>query len=308
MKDMKGMDVVWLHDLNKEDIYSIMKTAENLKIAKKTGKPHQRLKEKTLAMIFQKPSTRTRISFEVGMTELGGHGLYLSSKDLQLRRGETIEDTAKVISRYTDGIMARVYDHQDIQDLAKNSSVPVINGLTDLTHPVQVLSDLFTIKEKKNTFDQKLAFVGDGNNLSHSLMFGGAKVGMDVSIATPEEYEPDNEIVELAKKDSKKSGAQIKVTNDPDKAVKNADIIYTDVWASMGDEDEKEERIKQFQPYQVNQELMNKANKESIFMHCLPAHRGEEVTAKVADGPNSVIFDQAENRKHAQKAIMALTM
>lgn len=308
MKDMKGMDVVWLHDLNKEDIYSIMKTAENLKIAKKTGKPHQRLKEKTLAMIFQKPSTRTRISFEVGMTELGGHGLYLSSKDLQLRRGETIEDTAKVISRYTDGIMARVYDHQDIQDLAKNSSAPVINGLTDLTHPVQVLSDLFTIKEKKNTFDQKLAFVGDGNNLAHSLMFGGAKVGMDVSVATPEEYEPDNEIIELAKKDSKKSGAQIKVTNDPDKAVKNSDIIYTDVWASMGDEDEREERIKRFQPYQVNQELMNKANKESIFMHCLPAHRGEEVTAKIADGPNSVIFDQAENRKHAQKAIMALTM
>lgn len=307
MKDLSGKDIVWLHDLSNEDIRSILKTAENLKIAKRTGKHHRRLEEKSLAMVFQKPSTRTRTSFEVGMTELGGHALYLSTRDLQLRRGETIEDTAKVLSRYTDGIMARVYEHKDIEDLAKNSNVPVLNGLSDLVHPIQVISDLFTIKEKKDTFDLDLTFIGDGNNLAHSLMFGGAKVGMNVKVITPEGYEPNQEVVKLAKEDAKTTDTNIEITNDVDE-VEGSDIVYTDVWASMGEEDEREERINNFQPYQVDQDLMNKTDKNSIFMHCLPAHREEEVTGEVADGPRSVIFDQAENRLHAQKAVLALTM
>jgi ornithine carbamoyltransferase len=267
------------------------------------------LKGKTLAMIFEKPSTRTRISFEVGMWQLGGYALYLSAEDLQLGRGETISDTARVLSRYVNGIMARVFGHQTILDLIHSSTVPVINGLSDFSHPCQGLADLFTIYEKKGRLSGlKLAYVGDGNNVAHSLLYGCSKVGMDIILACPKGYEPRSEVVAGAKEEAKKSGCEVKVTIDPREAVKGADVVYTDVWASMGKEKEHEERVKKFKLYQVNPQLVKGAKEDYIFMHCLPAHRGEEVTDEVADSRSSVIFDQAENRMHTQKALMALTM
>ena len=302
--NMKGKHLASLHDLTKEEIWQILKTAETLKIKQKTGERHELLYGKTLAMIFQKPSTRTRVSFEVGMKQLGGHALYLSSTDLQLGRGETVGDTGAVLARYCDGIMARVFSHDNIIELCKHSTVPVINGLSDLLHPCQCLADLETILEKKQEFKGlKLAFVGDGNNVCHSLMFGSAKVGMEMTVVCPKGYEPDKQIEKMALED----GLKLEITNDP-KGVKGADVIYTDVWASMGKDKEHDDRVKIFKPYQVNEKLVSQAQDDCIVMHCLPAHRGEEITDEVVDGPHSVVLDQAENRNHAQKAVMALLM
>jgi ornithine carbamoyltransferase len=307
--DMKGRSLASLAELTKEEIEQILKTSELLKLQSLRGQEHPLLKGKTLAMIFEKPSTRTRVSFEVGMWQLGGYALYLSAGDLQLGRGETIADTARTLSRYVNGIMARVFAHQTILDLVKYSTVPVINGLSDFTHPCQGLADLFTIYEKKGQLSGlKLAYVGDGNNVAHSLIYGCSKVGMDIGLACPKGYEPDSRVVAQGREEARRNGRVVTVTNDPVEVVLGADIVYTDVWASMGKEKEYEERVKIFKPYQVNAELVKRAKQDYIFMHCLPAHRGEEVTDEMADSKNSVIFDQAENRLHTQKALMALIM
>lgn len=302
-------DFISLHDLTGDEVKELLKLAITLKKQQKEGVPHQLLKGKTLGMIFTKSSTRTRVSFEVGMVQLGGYPLFLSSNDIQLGRGESIYDTAKVLERFLDGIMIRTFAHQDVLDLAEYADIPVINALTDLLHPCQVLADLQTVYEKKGKLEGlKLAYIGDGNNMAHSLMYGCAKVGMDCAIASPEGYMPDGGVTENAKADFKKSGAELVITNDPVEAIKNADVVYSDTWVSMGMEDEKAERIKVFMPYQVNGELMKHADGEAIFMHCLPAYRGYEVTEEVIDGKQSVIFDEAENRLHAQKAVMATLM
>ena len=273
----------------------------------KAGQLVQPLRGKALGMIFAKASTRTRLSFEVGMFQLGGHALFLSGNDLQLRRGESIPDTARVFSRYVDGIMIRTFAQADVEELAAWASIPVINGLTDLHHPCQILADLMTIREKKGTLSGlKLAFVGDGNNMAHSLMEGGAKFGMHVVIACPEGYDPDPAIVARARQDALASGARIEVVNDAREAAAGADVVYTDVWASMGQEAEAAARKAVFAPFQVNSPLMDLAHGDAIFMHCLPAHRGEDVTDAVIDGPQSVVFDEAENRLHAQKALLTL--
>jgi ornithine carbamoyltransferase len=306
---MRGKSLASLYDLTREEIEEILRTSESLKSQLLRGEAHPLLKGKTLAMIFEKPSTRTRVSFEVGMWQLGGYALYLSAGDLQLGRGETIADTAQTLSRYVNGIMARVFVHQTILDLVKHSTVPVINGLSDFTHPCQGLADLFTIYEKKGRLrGLKLAYVGDGNNVAHSLLYGCSKVGMNITLACPKEYEPNPQVVSKAKEEGRRSGCKAEVANDPKEAVRDADIIYTDVWASMGKEKEREKRVKILKPYQVNSELIRRAKEDYLFMHCLPAHRGEEVTDEVADSKNSVIFDQAENRLHTQKALMALIM
>ncbi len=306
---MKGKSLASLYDLENEEIDQILRKSERLKSQLLRGEEHPLLKGKTLAMIFEKPSTRTRVSFEVGMWQLGGYALYLSAGDLQLGRGETIADTAKTLSRYVNGIMARTFSHQTIIDLIKYSRVPVINGLSDFTHPCQGLADLFTIYEKKGRLSGlKLAYIGDGNNVAHSLLFGCSKVGMNITLACPKRYEPSPEVVSKAKEEGKRSGCKVEVTHDPKEAVQSADIVYTDVWASMGKEKEHEKRMKIFKPYQINLKLVKEAKEDYLFMHCLPAHRGEEVTDGVADSKNSVIFDQAENRLHTQKALLALIM
>ncbi|MDT3699462.1 MAG: ornithine carbamoyltransferase [Thermincola sp.] len=306
---LKGKDLLALYSLSKDEIMEILKAAADLKAKQKQGVAHPILAGKTLAMIFTKSSTRTRVSFEVAMHQLGGYPLFLSGQDLQLGRGETIADTARVLSRYVDGIMIRTFAHSDVEELAKYAEIPVINGLTDLNHPCQILADFQTIIEHKGKLEGlKLAYVGDGNNVCHSLLNGCAKVGMDISVATPKGYEPSPEIVALAEADAATSGAKVELTEDPVLAVKDADVIYTDVWASMGQEAEHTERLKIFQPYQVSAQLVSGAKPDYLFLHCLPAHRGEEVAAEVIDGPNSVVFDEAENRLHAQKAVLALTM
>jgi len=306
---MKGKSLASLYDLTREEMEQIFKTSELLKLQNLRGQEHPLLKGKTLAMIFEKPSTRTRVSFEVGMWQLGGYALYLSSTDLQLGRGETVGDTAQVLSRYVHGIMARVFAHQTILDLVKYSRVPVINGLSDFSHPCQGLADLFTVYEKKGRLEGlKLAYVGDGNNVAHSLLYGCSKMEMNITLGCPKGYEPDPKVVSQAKEEAKRTGCEVKVVQDPKEAVKGADVIYTDVWASMGKEKEREERVKILKPYQVNPELVKEAKGDYIFMHCLPAHRGEEVTNEVADSKDSVIFDQAENRMHTQKAILALVI
>jgi ornithine carbamoyltransferase len=309
MQNLKGKHLVWLHDWSKEEIETVLETAWNMKSGFYAGIRPTPLAGKTLAMIFSKPSTRTRVSFEVAMTQLGGHALYLGANDLQLGRGETVADTARVISRYCDGIMIRTFAHKDVEDLARCSRVPVINGLTDLVHPVQILADLLTIKEKFGRLEGlKLAFVGDGNNVAHSLMLGGGKMGMEIRVVCARGYEPDKEVRRIAEEDAAAGGGKIVVTNSVGEGLPGADIVYTDVWTSMGQEKEREERLRDLRGYQVNQALMGKTGKDTVFMHCLPAHRGEEVTAEVADGPRSVIFDEAENRLHAQKALVALVM
>lgn len=306
---MKGKSLASLDHFTREEIEQILKTSGVLKLQLLRGQEHPVLKGKTLAMIFEKPSTRTRVSFEVGMWQLGGYALYLSSGDLQLGRGETIVDTARTLSRYVNGIMARVFFHQTILDLIQHSKVPVINGLSDFSHPCQGLADLFTVYEKKGRLEGlKLAYVGDGNNVAHSLIDGCSNVGMNIVLACPKGYEPDSKVVAQGKKEARKNGSEVRVTDNPKEAVKGADIIYTDVWASMGKEKEHAERVKILKPYQVNSKLVKGAKEDYIFMHCLPAHRGEEVTDEVADSKNSVIFDQAENRLHTQKALMALIM
>ncbi len=307
--NLKGRSVDSLLHLTREEIEQILKTSELLKFQLLRGEEHPLLKGKTLAMIFEKPSTRTRVSFEVGMWQLGGYALYLSAGDLQLGRGETVADTARVLSRYVDGIMARVFAHKTIIDLMKHSRVPVINGLSDFTHPCQGLADLFTIYEKKGRLSGlKLAYVGDGNNVAHSLLYGCSKVGMDITLACPKGFEPNPEVVSKAKEEGKRNGCAVKVTKVPKEAVRGADIVYTDVWTSMGQEKEHRKRLRILNPFQVNGKLVKEAKDDYIFMHCLPAHRGEEVTDEVADSKNSVIFDQAENRLHAQKALLTLIM
>jgi len=268
------------------------------------------LRGKTLAMIFQKPSTRTRVSFEVGMFQLGGHALYLGAGEIQIGRGETIADTARVLSRYVDGIMGRVYSHEDLVEMSRHATVPVINGLSDLLHPVQALCDLFTLAEKKGRLDGlTLAYVGDGNNMCHALMLGAVKLGVAMRVATPQGYEPNQLIVKSAVREAQKlKTAPPVVTTDPMEAVEGADAVYTDVWTSMGQEAEQEARHQAFQGYMVTPELMAAAAADAVFLHCLPAHRGEEVAAEVIDGPQSIVFDEAENRLHVEKAILVLLM
>lgn len=307
--NMKGKSFLSINDLTLEEMYQIFDLSRTLKEKLYTGEEHHLLKGKTLGMIFAKPSTRTRISFEVGIYQLGGIGMYFGPNDLQLNRGETISDTAKVLSRYLDGIMIRTFKHEDVEGLAKYGSIPVINGLTDLLHPCQVMTDLFTILEKRrNLQGLKLAYIGDGNNMAHSLLNGCSKVGMDIACASPKGYEPQGWIVENAKKNAAYMGSKIVITNDPVEACKDADIIYTDVWASMGQEKEAQERNQRFTGFQVNNKLVSNAKDDYLFMHCLPAHREEEVTNEVVDSANSIVFDEAENRLHVQKAIMALVM
>ena len=298
-----------LHDLTSEEIFDILSLAKKLKAETKAGIPHPILKGKTLGMIFTKSSTRTRVSFEVGMYQLGGYPLFLSSNDIQLGRGETIYDTANVLSRFLDGIMIRTFAHKDVEDLAKYGTIPIINGLTDLLHPCQILADLLTVSEYKNKLEGlKLAYIGDGNNIAHSLLYGCTKVGMDISIASPKTHSCDAQVVENAKNDAKKTGSNVILTEDPVEAIKNADVVYTDTWCSMGQEAEKAERVKIFKDYTVNKKLFSYAKDDAMFLHCLPAYRGFEVTEDVIDGPNSAIFDEAENRLHAQKAVLVMTM
>ncbi len=304
---MKKKDFIEIHDYTADEVKEIFELARDMKA--KPKKFAEALEGQTLAMIFEKSSTRTRVSFEVGMFQMGGHALFLSSRDIQLGRGEPIEDTAKVLSRYVDGIMARTFAHKTVTDLAKYASVPVINGLTDLSHPCQVMTDYFTAWEKFGDLKgRKIAYVGDGNNMAHSLMFGAPKVGLDIAVATPAGYAPDPAIVKAAGADAKAAGTKMLVTTRIDEAVAGADIVETDVWASMGQEDEAEKRRKDFTGWIVDDKVMSKANRGAIFMHCLPAHRGEEVAESVIDSPRSVIYDEAENRLHVQKAIMYVLM
>ncbi|HOQ07389.1 MAG TPA: ornithine carbamoyltransferase [Clostridiales bacterium] len=298
-----------LIDLSQEDVEKLFTLAEKLKRELKAGIPHPLLRGKTLGMIFSKSSTRTRVSFEVGMYQLGGYAIFLSSSDIQLGRGETIHDTAKVLSHYVDGIMIRTYKHSDVLDLARYGTIPVINGLTDLMHPCQILSDLFTVYERKGKLKGlKLAYVGDGNNVANSLLQGCAITGMDISVASPHGYECDAAIVEQAIHAAKKSGSKVVLTEDPEEAIKDADVVYTDTWVSMGQEAEKDLRIKVFMPYQVNKKLFSLAKEDAMFLHCLPAYRGYEVTEDIIDGPNSYVFEEAENRLHVQKAVMVALM
>jgi len=304
---VKHKDFIEIHDYSAAEVMDIFRLAAEMK--KQPAKFNRSLEGQTLAMIFEKSSTRTRVSFEVGMFQLGGHALFLSSRDIQLGRGEPIYDTAKVLSRYVDGIMARTFAHKSVTDLAEYSSVPVINGLTDLSHPCQAMTDYFTAWEKLGDLKgRKIAYVGDGNNMSHSLMFGAPKVGMDIAVATPGGYAPDPEIVARAKGDADMAGTKVTVTTSIDEAVKGADVVETDVWASMGQEEEAEKRRRDFDKWQVDRRVMSLAKREAIFMHCLPAHRGEEVAAEVIDSEQSVIYDEAENRLHVQKAILQVLM
>ncbi len=289
-----------LGDLSREEILSILNLADQLKFERKNGIQKDYLKGKKLGMIFQKSSTRTRVSFEAGIYELGGYGLFLSSNDLQIGRGEPVQDTARVLSRYLDGIMIRTFEQKEVEDLAKYGSIPVINGLTDYAHPCQVLADLMTIRETKGSFKGlKMAFIGDGNNMANSLMVGAVKMGMSFAIACPKDYKPDADIIEWAKKEG-----DVIITEDVKEAIKDADVVYTDVWASMGQEKERAERQKAFSSYQVNKENMAYAKPDAMVLHCLPAHRGEEITEEVFEAHADEIFEEAENRLHAQKAVM----
>ena len=306
---LRGRDLLSLHHFTPEEILLILDTADTLKKLQKRGERQQYLSGKTFGMIFQKSSTRTRVSFEVGIYQLGGQALFLSSSDIQLGRGETVADTARVLSRYVDGIMIRTFAQSEVDQLAHHAGIPVINGLTDLLHPCQILADLQTIREYKGRLaGLKLAYVGDGNNVAHSLLFGCAKTGINITVASPEGYRPSPEIVSAAREDARETGAVIEVVTDPAEAVAKADVVVTDVWASMGQEAEQAKRAGLFPPYQVNEQLVKHASEDFIFLHCLPAHRGEEVTAGILDGPRSVVWDEAENRLHVQKAVMALVM
>ena len=299
-------DLLKLLDLTKADIVKILDTADQMKYNQKHGLTHHYLEGKTLAMIFEKNSTRTRVSFEAGMFQLGGHSLFLSGKESQIGRGEPIEDTARVLSRYCDGIMIRTFGQAEVETLAKYSSIPVINGLTDFAHPCQVLADLMTIREHKSRLEGlKLCYIGDGNNMANSLIVGGLKVGMEVSVACPEGYDPDPQVLEFAQN----CGGKFTLCRDPKEAAAGADALFTDVWASMGQEGEAQKRRAVFEGiYQINDELMAVANPGCMVQHCLPAHRGEEITAEVFEAHAGEIFDEAENRLHAQKAVMYLLM
>jgi len=290
-----------LADLSYAEIINILDTASDLKEKRARGKTSSALKNRTLAMLFEKSSTRTRISFEVAMTELGGHAIYLSYRDIQLGRGESVADTARVMSRYVQAIMARVYKHETLIELEKNSTVPVINGLSDLEHPCQLLADLMTIREYKGKFKGlNFSWIGDGNNVCNSAMLACALTGMKMTVACPEGYEPNHDVTAKAKE----LGGMINIIHDPKRAAKNADILYTDVWVSMGDEEEYDRRLRDFKNYQINSKILELAKHDVMVLHCLPAHRGEEIAAEVVEGPNSAVFDQAENRLHAQKALL----
>jgi len=298
-----------LYDWSTEDIDKLLKLAIKLKAENKAGIEHHLLKGKSLGMIFAKSSTRTRVSFEVGMYQLGGQALFLNSNDIQLGRGESIYDTANVLSRFLDGIMIRTFKQSDVEDLAKYGSISIINGLTDLLHPCQILADMQTIYEHKGKLEGiNVCYVGDGNNISNSLLYGCTKMSMNISVATPKGYECDALVTERALDTAKKTGSKVLLTEDPKEAMKNADVVITDTWVSMGQEAEKQERIKIFKDYTVTEELFSLADDQAIFMHCLPAYRDYEVVPAIIDGPHSVIFDEAENRLHAQKAVMAMTM
>ncbi len=309
MKSLKGRDFLTLGDYKQEEINYLLELAEQLKIKRKAGQEEATLKGKTLGMIFEKASTRTRVSFEAGIYQLGGNGIFLSTKDLQIGRGEPIADTAKVLSGYLDGIMIRTFSQETVQELAANASIPVINGLTDLYHPCQVLADLLTIKEQKGVLEGvNITYIGDGNNMANSLMIGAGLMGMNLTVCAPDGYLPMKEEIDKAKQLAAISGGKIVVESDPNEAVQDTDIVYTDVWASMGQEKEQQQRIEAFHHYQVTTELLSLAKPDVSFMHCLPAHRGEEVDAAVLDGKQSVVFQQAENRLHAQKALMSSIM
>jgi ornithine carbamoyltransferase len=305
--------LISIHDLSAAEVAGLFKLAADVKA--NPDKYAGALERKSLGMIFEKSSTRTRVSFEVGMVQMGGHALFLSSRDIQLGRGEPISDTAQVLSRYVDGIMARTFAHQTVVDLARYGTVPVVNGLTDDLHPCQGLTDYFTLLEvfggtggRDALRGRKLAYVGDGNNMAHSLMFGAAKVGMDVAVASPKGYEVKPHYLELARQDHQAAGTSLTVTDDPREAVAGASCVYTDVWASMGQEAEAEARLEAFEGFMVDGALLSGAKPDAVFLHCLPAHRGEEVEAEVADGPQSRIYDEAENRLHVQKAILLWAM
>jgi len=307
-KEFAQKHLLRLSDYTSDEILQVLSLAVKLKKQLKEGVRPPLLAGKMLAMIFTKSSTRTRVSFETGIYQLGGTGMFLSGNDIQLGRGEPISDTAQVLSRMVDGIMIRTFAQSDVDDLARYGTIPVINGLTDLLHPCQVLADLMTYYEYKGSFIGKLAFIGDGNNMANSLLVGCAKLGLDISVACPKGLEPNAAVLALAEEAAKQSGSAIVITHDPKEAVENADAVYTDVWASMGQESGAQEKYKHFEGFQVNKGLTSLCKKDYIFLHCLPAHRGEEVSSDVIDGPNSVIFDEAENRLHAQKAVMVLLM
>lgn len=299
-------DLLDVAAISKADIESLLTLAARLKEKQRRGISHPLLEGKTLGLLFEKPSTRTRVSFEAGMNQLGGHAMVLPMADTQLSRGESVPDTARVLSRYLDGIVIRTYDHATVEEWAREATMPVINGLTDLSHPCQALSDLLTIKEEKGRLKGiKIAYVGDGNNVANSLIEAAAKMGMTIALGCPSGYQPDQHVVDLARAEAAKTGAAVEIDHDPYVAVKDADVIYADVWISMGREREQARRLKVLAPYQVNSRLVSKAKPDVIVMHCLPAHRGEEITAEVLDGPQSVVIDQAENRLHMQKAILA---
>ena len=304
-----GRDFLSIQEWSTEELEQVLDLAADLKEKQQRREAHPILRGKTLGMIFQKSSTRTRVSFEVGMWQLGGQALFLSANDLQIGRGEPVKDTARVLSRYLDGIMIRTFSHAEVEELAAYADIPVINGLTDRLHPCQAMADLLTIREHKGYLKGlKMAYIGDGNNMVHSLMHGCAKFGMDISVATPTAYEPNAGIVAAAKQVAQGTGSRIELTQDVLEAAAGADVLYTDVWASMGMESEQVARQAVFKNYQINQQVLAAADKKAIVLHCLPAHRGEEITEDVLEGPQSVVFDEAENRLHVQKAVMALVM
>jgi ornithine carbamoyltransferase len=309
MSKLSGKDLISIHDLTSAEISQIFDLAADLKNKQKKQEKHEYLWAKSMAMIFEKPSTRTRVSFEIGMWQLGGLAINLEQEATGLGVRESVGDVAKTLSRYADAILIRTFEHAKVIELAKHTEIPVINGLSDLLHPCQALADFFTVREKKGDLKGlKFAYVGDGNNVCHSLMFAAAKMGMNMTIATPRGYEPNEQMIQLAFEDGKSAGVEMDILNDPVIAAENADVIYTDVWASMGQEKESKKRKKVFSKFQVNQDLVKLAKKDAIIMHCLPAHRGEEITDEVLDGPQSVVFDQAENRLHVQKAILTLLL
>ena len=305
MGKLRHKDLISIHDLSPLEIKDIFDLAAKLKKMQKDNEKHEYLWAKSLAMIFEKPSTRTRVSFEIGMWQLGGLAINLDQEAIGLGVRESIGDVAKTLSRFADALLVRTFEHNTVIELAKYSTVPVINGLSDLLHPCQALADLFTIQESKGKLKGlKLSYIGDGNNVCHSLMLAAAKTGLNMTVACPKGYEPKEKIAKLAFSDAKKSGAEINILNDPIVAVKDADVVYTDVWASMGQEKQKAQRAKIFQKYQVNKQLMKLPKPDAIVMHCLPAHRGEEVSAEVIDGPQSAVWEQAENRLYSQKALL----
>jgi ornithine carbamoyltransferase len=306
---LKGRDFTRVADWTGEELEHTLDLADELKEQQKRREQHHLLAGRTLGMIFQKPSTRTRVSFEVGIAQLGGTGLYLSAGDLQLGRGETLKDTATVLSRYLDAIMIRTFAQEDVEELARHASIPVINGLTDSAHPCQALADVMTIRERLGRLDGvTVAYLGDGNNVCASLMVAAAKLGLNFRAATPEGYEPSVEAVELAREAAAQRGATVELLADPGKAASGADVLYTDVWTSMGQEEERERRLRDLAGFGIDDELVTLANEDAIVLHCLPAHYGEEITEDVLYGPRSAVWDQAENRLHAQKALMALVI